>query len=100
MPIEATGQVASDAVKAMQSQPLALALLVVNVGFLGFAAYVLGEVASNASERNKGQTELIGKLVTDIRDCRQGPADQRTELGDLPALGNPPMPPRRPADAP
>jgi hypothetical protein len=71
MPIEATGQVASEAVKAMQSQPLAIALLVVNVGFLGFAAYVLGQVATNASERNKSQTELISKLVSDIRDCRQ-----------------------------
>jgi hypothetical protein len=100
MPIEATGQVASEAVKAMQSQPLAIALLVVNVGFLGFAAYVLGQVATNASERNKSQTELISKLVSDIRDCRQGPTDQRTELGDLPALGNPPLPPRRPAVAP
>ena len=41
--------------------------------FLAFAAYVLGEVASNASDRNRTQTELITKLVTDIRDCRQGP---------------------------
>jgi Tfp pilus assembly protein PilV len=56
----------------MQSTPLAIALLVVNVGFLGFAAYVLGEVASNASERNKTQMELIAQLVSDIRDCRQG----------------------------
>jgi hypothetical protein len=71
MAIEATGQVASDAVKAMQSQPLALALLIVNVGFLAFAGYVLGEVASNAGERNKSQLELIATLVRDIRDCRQ-----------------------------
>ena len=99
MPIEATGQVAGDVVRAMQSQPLAIALLIVNVGFLGFAAYVLGEVAGNASERNKSQLELITSLVRDIRDCRQGPTDQRTELGNLPALGNPPLPQRRPADA-
>lgn len=77
MPIEATGKVASGAIEAMKSTPLAIALLVVNVGFLGFAAYVLGEVAANASERNKTQSELILKLVGDIRDCRQGP---KTEL--------------------
>jgi hypothetical protein len=71
--IEASGKIASNAIDAMKSTPLAIALLVVNVGFLGFAAYVLGEVAANASERNKTQTELITKLVTDIRDCRQGP---------------------------
>jgi hypothetical protein len=72
-PIEQTGKVVSSTLDAMKSTPLAIALLVVNVGFLGFAAYVLGEVASNARERNTSQTELIGKLVTDIRDCRQGP---------------------------
>jgi len=72
-PIETTGRIASGTIDAMKSTPLALALLIVNVGFLGFAAYLLGEVASNAKERNAGQLELISKLVTDIRDCRQGP---------------------------
>lgn len=73
MVLDTTGKIATSAIDAMKSTPLAVALLVVNVGFLGFAAYVLGEVAANASERNKSQTELISKLVTDIRDCRQGP---------------------------
>jgi hypothetical protein len=43
-------------------------LLVVNVVFLAFATYVLGEVASNAQERDKTQSDLITKLVT---ECRQ-----------------------------
>ena len=43
------------------------------IGFLAFAAYVLGEVASNAAERNKNQTDLIAQMVKDIRDCKQGP---------------------------
>jgi hypothetical protein len=73
MVVEQAGQVASATIDAMKSTPLAIALLVVNVGFLGFAAYVLGEVAANASERNKSQLELITNLVRDIRDCRQGP---------------------------
>jgi hypothetical protein len=73
MMIEATGKAASAVATAMTGSPLALALLVVNIGFLGFAAYLLGEVAANAAERNKSQTELISKLVTDIRDCKQGP---------------------------
>jgi hypothetical protein len=84
MPIEATGKVATSAVEAMKSTPLAIALLIVNVGFLGFAAFVLGEVATNASERNKTQMELITSLVKDIRDCRQGPKNQsRFEIPDI-----------------
>jgi hypothetical protein len=70
--VEEGGKVGTAAVSAMSSQPLAIALLIINVGFLGFAGYVLGEVAANASERNKGQMELIAKLVGDIRDCRGG----------------------------
>lgn len=73
MALEQAGKVASGVVETMKSSPLALALLLVNVGFLGFASYVLGEVAANASERNKTQMELIVSLVKDIRDCRQGP---------------------------
>ena len=70
---ESASKVASSAFDAMRSTPLAIALLVVNIGFLAFAGYVLGKVAQNAAERNQSQTELIGKLVNDIRDCRQGP---------------------------
>jgi hypothetical protein len=70
---EEGGKVATAAVGAMASTPLAIALLVVNIGFLAFAGYVLGEVAANAAERNKQQMDLIIRLVTDIRDCRQGP---------------------------
>jgi hypothetical protein len=71
---EEAGKAATATVSAMSSQPLAIALLVINIGFLAFAGYVLGEVAANASERNKSQLELISNLVRDIRDCRQGPA--------------------------
>lgn len=70
---EEAGKVGTAAVGAMSSQPLAIALLVINIGFIGFAGYVLGEVAANASERNKSQMDLIAKLVGDVRDCRAGP---------------------------
>jgi hypothetical protein len=69
---EEAGKVVTTAVTSMQSTPLAIALLIVNIGFLGFAGYILGEVAANASERNKLQMDLIAKLVGDIRDCRGG----------------------------
>lgn len=67
------GKVVISAVDAMKGAPLAIALLVVNIGFLGFTAYILGEVAENAKERNQTQLTLITSLVSDIRDCRQGP---------------------------
>jgi hypothetical protein len=88
---EEAGRVGSAAVSAMSSQPLAIALLVINIGFLGFAGYVLGQVATNAQERNKTQMDLIAKLVGDIRDCRGGvhPTPQKSLL-PLPAL--PPIP--------
>ena len=70
---EEAGKVATSAISALSSTPTAIALLVINAIFLGFTVYVLGEVAANSQERNKSQTELISKLVTDIRDCRQGP---------------------------
>ena len=66
--VKEVAKVGSATVAAMSAQPLAIALLVVNIGFLAFAGYVLGEVASNARDRNKNQMELIAKLV---HDCVQ-----------------------------
>lgn len=72
--VETSGKVATEIVTSLKSAPLAIALLIVNIGFLAFATYLLGQVSANASERNKSQIELITRLVTDIRDCRQGPS--------------------------
>lgn len=69
---EQVGKVGAAAVGAMSSQPLAIALLVVNIGFLAFAGYVLGEVAENARARNASQMDLIGKLVHDAQACAPG----------------------------
>ena len=69
---EEAGKVGTAAMGAMASTPLAIALLLVNVGFLAFAGYVLGEVAEGARTRNATQMELISNLVKDIRDCRGG----------------------------
>lgn len=72
MPLETTGKVASSTIEAMKSTPILLAAMIIIMGSLIFAAYLLGEVAAQAGERNKAQLALIEKLVTDIRDCRQG----------------------------
>lgn len=57
------GKLAGSIVEVMKSAPLALALLVVNLLFIGFVAYFLSEVAANARERNASQTDLIKTLV-------------------------------------
>jgi hypothetical protein len=66
-PVETAGEVASGAVTAMQSTPLAIALLIVNICFLGFAGYVLSEVAASSRARNTEQQALISSL---IKDCQ------------------------------
>jgi hypothetical protein len=74
--VQGATRVGSLAVESMRSVPLAIALLVVNLGFLGFTGYILTHVAQNANERNQTQMDLIVKLVSDIRDCRQAPKQQ------------------------
>ena len=50
----------------MKATPILLAAMIIIMGSLVFAAYLLGEVAAQAGERNKAQLALIEKLVTDI----------------------------------
>jgi hypothetical protein len=83
---EEAGKVATTITAAMQSQPLAIALLVVNVMFLGFAGWVLSAVAVNAAERNKTQMELIGRLVTECRGTGPRAGPSKTPALPLPAL--------------
>jgi hypothetical protein len=70
--IKESAEAVTATVNAMSSSPLAIALLLVNVGFLAFAAFVLGQVATNAAERNKNQMELISTMVEQIRNCERG----------------------------
>jgi hypothetical protein len=71
---EEAGKTATSVVAGLQSTPLALVLVLLNLAFLGFVLYILGQISANASVREKSQVEMISKLITDIRDCRQGPA--------------------------
>ena len=70
---EEAGKAVTGVAESMKGTPVMFAVLLVMLGTLVFIAYLLGLVASSAGERNKQQLELIGKLTTDIRDCRQGP---------------------------
>jgi hypothetical protein len=83
---EEAGKVATATVAAMQSAPLAIALLLVNLGFIAFNGYILSAVATNANERNKSQMELIARLADDVRDCKQGQKSSSDSLLKLPTL--------------
>jgi hypothetical protein len=95
---EEAGKVGTAAIGAMSAQPLAIALLIVNVAFLAFAGYVLGQVAANAQERNKTQMELIKSLAEDLTSCRSAPLPPRASGASsvfkipLPPLKAPPIP--------
>lgn len=75
---EEAGKVTVTAVEAMKSVPLAVALLVVNLAFLGMTGWILSSVAVNANERNRTQTELITSLIKEMRNC-QGTSSPRSE---------------------
>ena len=64
----------AEMIESVKSAPLAVALLVLNCGFLLFGAWVLGTLAAETAARDRAQVELIEKMVNDIRDCRQAPA--------------------------
>jgi ABC-type amino acid transport system permease subunit len=51
--------VVSTAVDAMRSTPLAVALLMVNLGFLLFAGYIAHEATRNTRAREQQHMELV-----------------------------------------
>lgn len=65
------GKAVSNVAETMRSTPGILALLLIIIGVFTLLGYLIGIAATTASERNKQQLELISKLVSDIRDCRQ-----------------------------
>lgn len=73
-PIEEIGKVTSSALDAMKSTPLAVALLIVNIGFLLFTAYILQVIAASSRVRAERQDALILELVKNIQDCRSDKA--------------------------
>jgi hypothetical protein len=78
--VDSATKVATSTVSALSGAPIVIGLLLVNIAFLGFTAYILGEVSGNSEARNKAQLSLINDLVHDIRDCRGGTAVPRTSL--------------------
>ncbi|MBO4221935.1 hypothetical protein [Bradyrhizobium neotropicale] len=61
--LEEGGKVASGTVEALKSQPLALALVVVNVLFLVGGAYILDNIAENLKGQQLRKDELLADLA-------------------------------------
>jgi len=60
MPI---GESLKIALGSMSGQPIAIALLMVNVAFLVFVTMLMNDVAANAQVRDKANSELIAQLI-------------------------------------
>ena len=72
--IEEGAKVASGVVEGLKSQPLSLALIVVNLVFVGFVAWL----AYSFNERTTHQYEVKDQLIAKLLDqCR---ANQRSQL--------------------
>jgi flagellar biogenesis protein FliO len=56
-------QAVSDSMKA---QPLALALILINLLFIGAGVWVLRDVALNARERAENESQILAQI---LRDC-------------------------------
>jgi hypothetical protein len=60
---EEGGKVATGVIESLKSQPLAIALLVINILFLGTVIYVLREVAATTRARELHTSELLADLA-------------------------------------
>ena len=60
---EEGGKVATTFIDTMKSQPLALALVVVNLLFLGAGIYILRDVAERTASNTARQVETYARLA-------------------------------------
>jgi len=68
--IEEGGKVATSVVDSMKAQPLALAVIVVNVLFLAFLVYISHEIAATNRIEREQRTEMFEELRKTCVACR------------------------------
>ena len=67
---EEGAKVANSIVEGLKSQPVTLALIVMNVLFLAFVVWVLHEISTTNKTREEQSTQLIRELQESLRVCR------------------------------
>jgi hypothetical protein len=69
---EEAGKALTITVDAMKASPLAIALLIVNLGFMVLLGWVLHEIGVISKERNDQQGEMINTLISTFKECKMG----------------------------
>jgi len=68
--IEEGGKVATSVVESMKAQPLALAVIVVNVLFLAFLVYVFHAISTTNRIERERRAEMFQELRKTCETCR------------------------------
>ena len=66
-PVEEGAKVATGVIEGLKSQPIALALIVMNVIFVGATVFAAHELNIRTTARYAAQDELIHKLIDQCR---------------------------------
>jgi hypothetical protein len=74
--IEQTGKVATSVIESLKSQPLSIALIVINVLFLTFFAFIANGISARALRQDQGHFETIKEL---IRSCGSKQSDREAD---------------------
>jgi hypothetical protein len=61
--IEEGGKVASGVIEGLKSQPLALALIIINMMFLGFTIYIIHSLREHAERKDALLSDLARHCV-------------------------------------
>ena len=70
MPVQETGRVATTIVESMKSQPLAIALIVINILFLVGVGYLLRDLASRQAVSSERKDALLADMIKKAYDCQ------------------------------
>jgi len=66
--VEEGAKVAGSVVEGLKTQPLSLALIVVNIAFLGFVTFIVYTLNERTEHQYEVKDQLIYKLVDKCRD--------------------------------